>query len=246
MTDTGPRWIRLYPVPFRVLEDHQQFDKYQRIRLRVSAHRGDPRPETRKPDRDSIETVGSRIPTRDSWARRRRWVEPLMVSSMCEIQRRERNNRTSLGVFRPARIDDLVIEERDIKADKQAMARAFAAQGSLFSGLGREERGRQLRELEQIPYSFKYRFRCAERDCGGHTQSIIDWEIVQFYRHARSYENWRERVRNRWLGELCGDDRDTAFFVGNQHLRRNTFMVLGVWWPPRRAEQLALADLDHV
>jgi hypothetical protein len=165
---------------------------------------------------------------------------------MCEIRRRERNDRTSLAVFRPARIDDLVIEERDIKADKQAMAREFAAQGSLFTGLGHEERSRQLRELEQIPYSFKYRYRCSERDCRGHEQSIIDWEIVQFYRQVRNYENWRERIRNRWLGKLCGDDRDTAFFVGNQHLHRTTFMILGVWWPPRRSEQLSLADVDHL
>lgn len=246
MTDSGPRWIRLYPVPFRVLEDHQQFRKYQRVRLRVATHGGDTRPETRRPDRDSIETVGSPIPTSGSWAKRRRWVEPLMVQSMCEVRRREQNDRTSLAVFRPARVDELVIEERDINADKQAMARDFANQGNLFSGLGRDERSRQLQELEQIPYSFKYRYRCNERGCRGHEQSIIDWEIVQYYRQVRSHDNWRERIRNRWLGELCGDDRDTAFFVGNQHLHRGTFMVLGVWWPPLRPEQLSLTDVSHI
>jgi hypothetical protein len=34
--------------------------------------------------------------------------------------------------------------------------------------------------------------------------------------------------------------------VGNQHLHRGTFMILGIWWPPRGAKQLALADLDHI
>jgi hypothetical protein len=246
MTEAGPTWIRLYPVPFRALEDQQQFRKYQRIRLRVSAHRGDTRPETRRPDRDSIETVGSPISSSEGWARRRRWVEPLMVPSMCEVRRRQRQDKTSLAVFRPAQVEDLVIEDRDIEEDKRKMAKAFAAQGNLFGGLDGGERQQQLQELEQIPYSFKYRYTCAEPECSGHAQSIIDWEIVQFYRQVRHRDDWRNRLRARWLGELCGADKDTAFFVGNQHLHPHTFMILGVWWPPRRPEQLALADLAHV
>ncbi len=245
MTDAGPRWIRLYPVPFRALEDRRQFKKYQRIRLRVSKHRRDLRPETRRPNSDSIETVGAQVSTGDNWARRRRWVEPLIVPSMCEVRRRERTDKTSLAVFRPAKVDDLVIEARDVDADKQAMARAFAAQGSLFSSLGGEE-GRQLRELDQIPYAFRYRYRCRDRSCPGHEQSIIDWEIVQLYRQVKLSDEWRELIRARWLGQLCDPSRDTAFFVGNQHQYPRVFMILGVWWPPRQLEQLALTDLTNV
>jgi hypothetical protein len=40
--------------------------------------------------------------------------------------------------------------------------------------------------------------------------------------------------------------RDTAFFVGNQHQHPTAFMVLGVWWPPKQPEQLALGDLGDV
>lgn len=246
MTADGPRWIRLFPVPFRSLADDQQFSKYQRIRLRVMAHGGDRRPETRRPNRDSIVTVGAPIPSREGWVRRRRWVEPLLVPSMCEVRRRERQDRTSLAVFRPQHVDDLVIEDRDIDADKRAVARAFAAQRDLFSGLGRDERPSQLRALEQIPYAFKYRYHCADTDCGGHEQSIIDWEIAQYYRQVSRRSDWRERLRTRWLEDLCGPDKDTAFFVGNQHLHPRTFMILGVWWPPKQPEQLALADLGNV
>ena len=59
----GPQWIRLYPVPFRALEDKQQFAKYQPIRLRAESHTGDRRPETRRPDRDSIQLAGDPLPT---------------------------------------------------------------------------------------------------------------------------------------------------------------------------------------
>jgi hypothetical protein len=53
-------------------------------------------------------------------------------------------------------------------------------------------------------------------------------------------------MRKRWLDEVCAEDRDTAFFVGNMHQHPGSFLILGVWWPPRRPEQLALADLGNV
>jgi hypothetical protein len=246
MTSDGPRWIRLYPIPFRALADRQQFRKYQRIGVRVETHSGDRRPETRRPDRDSIELVGAPIPTSDGWARRRRWVEPLMTSSMCELRRQRKRDGTSLGVFRPGKVEDLVIEEVDLSAEKKAIAKAWAGQGSLLDGLDGEEKRRQLREIEQIPYRFKYRYRCDEAGCKGHEQSIIDWEIVQFYRQVRNSRNWEQKLRTKWLGELCASDRDTAFIAGNQHQHPTSFMILGVWWPPKRQEQLALGQLGNV
>jgi hypothetical protein len=247
MAADAPRWIRLYPIPFRALHDEQQFRKYQRISVRVEEHRRDRRPETRRPDQDSIRLVGEPIPTREGWTRRRRWVEPLMIPSMCELQRQQKRDGTSLGVFRPASVDDLVIEKVDVNAAKQAIAKAWAAQGSLLDGLGGDERKQQLREIEQIPYRFKYRYRCSDPDCKGrHEQTVIDWEIVQFYRQVRNASDWQERMRERWIGRLCAPQRDTAFFVGNQHQHPGSFMVLGVWWPPKQPEQLALGHLGNV
>jgi hypothetical protein len=63
------------------------------------------------PDLESIELRGDPISSRNGWALRRRFVEPLMVASMCEIARRQRRDRTSLGVFRPRRVIDLEIQK---------------------------------------------------------------------------------------------------------------------------------------
>ncbi len=246
MTTDGPRWIRLYPVPFRAPEDKKQFRKYQPVRLRVAPHRGDLRPETRRPDLDSIELLGDPVSSRDAWAFRRRLVEPLMEASMCEIARRQRRDGTSLGVFRPGRVIGLEIEKASVDEGKRAIAKAWLAQTSLLDGLGTEERTSQLRELEHAPWTFKYRYECEDTGCPSHTQSIIDWEIAQFYRRVRRREDWRDRMKNRWLGDLCGPGRDTAFFVGNMHQHPRSFLVLGVWWPPRRPEQLALTDLANL
>lgn len=234
-------WIRLYPVPFRALDDRQQFAKYQPIRLEAETHSRDRRPETRRPNRDSITLVGEALPSSDGWQSRRRFVEPLMAESMCAIQRDQRETGTSLGVFRPKEVIDLVIERRDANEDKEALARAWAAQPSLLDALGDDERPNQLEALRQVPWTFKYRYICSDPACNTHEQTIVDWEVAELYRHVRERDNWQDLMRAKWLGELCGADRDTAFFVGNQLKFPTAFLVLGVWWPPRRPEQLSLS-----
>jgi hypothetical protein len=126
------------------------------------------------------------------------------------------------------------------------VAKAWSAQTSLLDGLGPDERTNQIRKLEQVPWTFRYRYKCDMVGCPGHSQSIIDWEISQFYRRVRNFDDWRDRMRKRWVDEVCGTDRDTAFFVGNMHQHPGSFLILGVWWPPRLPEQLALTDLGHV
>ena len=239
-TADGPRWIRLYPVPFRALDDNQRFAKYQPMRLQAETHSSDRRPETRRPNRDSIEVVGEALPSTHGWEARRRFVEPLIAESMCAIQRQERRDGTSLAVFRPAEVLDVAIERKDVNKEKVEIARAWSAQPSLLDGLGSDERIHQLEALEQIPWTFKYRYRCGDNECNGHLQTIVDWEIVELFRHVRSHSDWQERLRAKWLGQLCAPDRDTAFFVGNQHQHPTSFLVLGVWWPPRRVDQLSL------
>ncbi len=234
-------WIRLYPVPYRDLDGNQQFAKYQPIRVDVQQHSGDRRPETRRPNRESIEIVGSPIPTSDSWERRRRFLEPLMADSMCAIQRAQAEAGTSLGIFRPKRVLDLQVESVDVKAEKAEIARAWVAQGSLLSAEPAEEKSHQLKALELIPWRFKLRYECADPSCRSHSQSIIDWEIDQYYRRVRHSSEWVDKLRHRWLEEICGPDRDTALIVGNQHQHPTSFLILGVWWPPRTAEQLAFA-----
>lgn len=240
------RWVRLYPVPYRDLDGSQKFAKYQPIQVQVRVHSSDRRPETRRPNRESIEIVGRPIPTTDSWSRRRRFVEPLMADSMCAIQRSQAEKGTSLGIFRPKRILDLEIEPVDITAEKAEISRAWAAQGSLLSSESQDEKRHQLRALEQIPWRFKLRYECAEPGCKSHSQSIIDWEIDQFYRRVRSSANWMNKLRHRWLDEVCGPARDTALIVGNQHQHPTAFLILGVWWPPRSPDQLALGDLSDI
>jgi hypothetical protein len=253
--DVGPlsppavQWIRLFPVPFRDLESDQQFAKYQPISVRVESHSSDSRPETRRPDRESLKVTGKVIPSKVNWRARRPYVEPLMVSSMCEIRRRRENDRTSLGIFHPAEIAGLDIEAIDVEKEKMELVETMArreAQGSLLKGGEIDEKEELLGALDLIPYRFKLKYRCRDPECGGHSQTIVDWEILQFYRHQRHKPDWETIVRRRILEEVCGPTKDLALIVGNQHQHENAFLILGFWWPGKIPDQLGLGDLGNV
>src|SRR5689334_5931600 len=90
-------------------------------------------------------------------------------------------------------------------------------------------------QLEKIPYDFKYEFRCADPDCRGHKMSCTDWEIGQSYRQwRRDYgRDWEAAFRNRYEREMI-EKFDTHFFVGNLHQHPGTWIVVGLFYPPKR------------
>jgi len=49
-----PRWLRLYPVPFRYLDGERQFRKYDLVEVTTRDTGADKRPESRKITADSI------------------------------------------------------------------------------------------------------------------------------------------------------------------------------------------------
>ncbi|MBX5474524.1 MAG: hypothetical protein IRZ20_05870 [Thermoleophilia bacterium] len=224
-TDTpDPEWARLFPVPYRDMPFAQRFKKYQVISLEARKHSGDKRPETYRPTVATL-TVGEFLDTKNAWAKRRAFVEPLVVESMCEIRRRQQMDGTSLGAFRPAEVLDFVIDKNVEEWDDSKAG--IAAQPSLFFPT--------KDGLERIPFRFRYRYRCSTPGCREHTQSMIDWELAQSWRKWRElYDETTllENLRKRFLETMCGPGKDTIFFVGNQHRRPTTFLVLGVFWPP--------------
>jgi hypothetical protein len=55
-TDTpSPEWVRLFRVQYRDLPFTQRFKKYQEITLEASQHGPDTRPETYRPNLDTLE-----------------------------------------------------------------------------------------------------------------------------------------------------------------------------------------------
>jgi len=225
------QWVRLYPIQFRDLPSDQRFRKYQVVSLRVEKHRQDSRPESYRPDYDSL-TVEEFVPAGGEWPERRRIVEPTLSDSMCAIQAEHEATNKSLGCFRPGKVQDFIVE--DDSPQWEGKQRSALQQLPLF------ETGRQ--PLEKVPLKLSYRYRCRGSTCSGHRQSFLDWEAYQLYRNlnakGESPDAIKQKIREKFLDDLCGSSKDTLFFVGNHSSHPASFMVLGVFYPLRREPTL--------
>ena len=97
-------WVRLYPVPFRDLDERIKFRKYNIIKARVTKPKRDKRPESYRVDADSIEIL-QYLDTKNKWAKRKDIVLKSVDKSMCQIIRDQENSKKSLGIFKPSNID---------------------------------------------------------------------------------------------------------------------------------------------
>jgi hypothetical protein len=219
--------IRLFPVGFRSLPKQQQFKKYQIVRMRICKHDSDTRPESYRPDEHSFEPR-QEVGSDHGWRKRWQWLKPIIGPSMCELQRMQALNETSLGCIKPKDVSDLVIDSAE--DDWSDAKKAIMQQGILFDPVSEK--------LEKIPFVFRYKYRCEDSKCNGHFQSILDWELMERYRKERSKGEpvFRAKIREKFFDQLCGQSKDTHFFVGNHSHYRNSFMVLGVFWPPKSNE----------
>jgi hypothetical protein len=225
ITEQGD-WIRLFPVPFRLLEQEKQFKKYQWVRVLPVKTPNDRRPESFKLDLDSIVIEPGVLSTADAWKARKQVVMPLESPSLCWLQaQRDAHGSPTLGFFKPKVISRLIIEPDSRQWTPGEIARL--GQYPLF-GKSPES------VLEKIPYQFKYEFICEQPGCRGHEMSCLDWEIRQSYRKwSRQYGTaWEEKFRQRYEQDMI-ERSDTYFFVGTLHQFPGTWIIIGLFYPPK-------------
>ncbi len=228
VTDAG-EWIRLFPVPYRFLEPDRRFKKYQWIDVDAIKAADDPRPESFKLNIETVR-VGSKIPTTDRWRARKDVIFPLRRPSLCQIEKtRNEKGAPTLGIFKPAEIKQLRIEKTapDWSSDQMAIL----SQQLLSFG------PQPSQTLEKIPYDFRYEFRCDDTACRGHKIMCTDWEMGESYRRwAREYgDNWEAKFRLRYETEMISKN-DTHFYVGTVHQHPGSWIIVGLFYPPKSDE----------
>ena len=92
--------IRLYPIPFRDLDDQKKFKKYNVIEILCFTPRDDKRPESHRVNSDSIRIL-EWWDTKDRWARRKSVVLPTLSASMCTVLKEAKDHDKSLALIRP-------------------------------------------------------------------------------------------------------------------------------------------------
>jgi hypothetical protein len=218
-------WIRLFPVPFRLLEEGQKFARYQWIDVQVRRARSDPRPESHNLNGSSISVVP---PPPKGWGAREQILSKLRRGSLCEIQRtRTEDGYPTLGFFRPARIKRLKLTP----IDPNWSARDLAALNQASLDLGGAE---PKQPLEKIPFEFRYQFECDDSMCGGHDLMCTDWEMGQSYRswRRRYGAQWEAKFRERYEHDMIVKN-DTSFFVGTVHGHPSSWIIIGLFYPPK-------------
>lgn len=224
---TEGEWLRLYPIDYRYRPKHQRFRKYQWIELDV-ALRGkgnDNRRESRAPRLDSIILLGEPLSTANDWEARRKIIDPLPHRTVNQCKVLYEQEAVSLSVVRPTRVLDLEIRSAD--SEWKPEWQANLDQLRLFEG--------RPKKLRKLPYSFHYVFECEDSE-KPHSAMIEDWELGALFLNESerlgSDEKAAESVKRKFFNEMCGPGKDTRFFMGTR-FPYNTWLVLGVFWPPR-------------
>jgi hypothetical protein len=229
--DSPHHWVRLFPLDFRGLERARKFKKYEVIETDTVESSKDSRPESRTPILDSIVTREHITTDGGTWRRRLPFFEAIEDESMCAIQRRQKTQRQSLGVFRPADVADLKVAMAP--PEFAASQRAVIEQGSL---LGDRAGDAARNPLEPLPVKARFHYKCPDSGCRGHEQSLIDWELGQLFRNLRdkgdSEPTCLRKVRERFLG-YCSDKYDVRFIAGSMLSKPTSFLVLGLVHPKR-------------
>lgn len=224
------KWIRLYPLNFRRLPSERQFRKYQWIDIDVESRGNtqDKRPESFRPDLDSVRP-GRIIGTgEDGWRERRELLSDLPVRTLKECQAAYDLDKTSLSLVQPSEVLDFVWERNVEEPEWSGDFRRENEQTDLF--------GQKPLRLERLPYKFSYVFRCPDQ-AEPIQRAILDWELgplfFQMREQKETLESALQSVRDKFLGDLCSRERDVSFFMGTIY-PMNTWLVLGVFCPPRR------------
>lgn len=226
-------WVRIYPVPFRRLDEAEQYKKFDWVECNLIPSTKDPRPETHHPvDLSEMITAGN-MNTADEWRERRRLLleQCPVFTSMTKLISLAKDNEASLAIFRPTEILGFVWEEEEPEWDENKMQamRAMASQGDLFE----EEWRKTFRVIPKLPYSFSYRF--LDDEGKKRKLQILDWEIGALFWKCRRNASGDEavalaKVQNKYLENFAS--KDLHFILGTTQqwhsVATNPWVIIGV------------------
>jgi hypothetical protein len=226
---------RLFPVPFRMIEDGQQFRKWQWIDVRVEKAPKDHRPESHKIYVDTI-NCGDVIDTKKAWSGRWEWLEKIPAfDSYDAIESTRLADGLSLALLRPKRLVGLEISKArnpDWTDEEREKLLQEQMQGNLFDEV--EER-RQVKQLRKVPFDFYYRsvYDTPEGE-KERKHKIVDWEAGALFWKCRESHgtDWEKPFRAKLEEDLGA--KDLMFLMGNQHRFQDQWLIISLVYPPKR------------
>lgn len=232
MTEEG-KLIRIYPVPFRLVDDAQQFKKWQWVTAKIEKTRNDNRAESHRIYVDTIQCEGDPLPTKNEWAHRRFWLDKLPLFTDFEALESARQQQGfTLALLKPDAIAGLDITPvtPDWTEDEKAKLLREQIQGNLFA---KENEERSLQQLRKLPFDFHYRYRCnAASGPKEYRHKIVDWEAGALYWNVARQKDWEDKFRQRYEREFAA--KDLHFLMGTIHRFPHQWLIISVIYPPKQ------------
>lgn len=235
ITEDGS-WIRLYPIPFRLLKHDQRYKKYQWVEVQCIRNKVDRRPESHKIICDSLRVL-SAIDTKSNWCERRRIIleRNTIHTDLNALIAQAKDNKLSLAIFKPTIIEDFLAEPvaADWPIEKLTTVLNRLRQPSFLDDGDIAD----FKIMPKLPYKFSYQFRDAHNKKS--TLMIEDWEIGQLYwnclKKSKNPQQAIQKVREKYFDDFA-KTKDLHFFLGTTrewHLRApNPFIIVGTFHPP--------------
>jgi hypothetical protein len=156
---------------------------------------------------------------------------------------------TSLAIFKPTEILDLVVEEteRDWNQEKLLALENLSNQMNIFQTA--EEIKTEFKLVPKVPYRFSYRF--VDESGKESTMMIEDWEIGMLYANCKKRAGGDEKVAIEKVRQKYFDifsQKDLHLFLGTtkawHNVSPNPFIIIGVFYPPAPTpyQQISLLD----
>jgi len=222
-------------VPFRRLDQEQQYKKFDWIECQLVRNAKDRRPESFRPfDQLDLQTPVGHVGTDNCWRERRQRILKMarVYDSLDEIIAGAKANTMSLAIFKPSQILDFVwkAEDREWPTDKVIQLQNAANQPDLFTDNAWRD---TFKIVNRLPYSFSYRFK----DANGRKSNlqIIDWETGALYWNCLHDADGDEqqalkKVRQKYMDEFL--KTDLHFFMGTlfqfHSVSPNPWLIVGV------------------
>lgn len=228
---------RIFPVPFRFLDEEKRFKKWQWIMIETKAAVGDNRRESRRGNFDTIQ-LQELMKSGTGWRARMEWLKrvpriqeflPLDQGKRCTPAVPEEVSLALYILDSPVSLEIKKGAEDWTPKEKEAL---LQSDNPLFS-----RRALDLPPaLKKIPYDFYYLFKApvAEGRVKEVRLKITDWEIgVLYWRCVREHgDDWERFLRNKYEAEA--NKLGPMILMGNMHRHPDQWLAISVFFPPRQ------------
>jgi hypothetical protein len=242
--DECGNWHRIFPIPYRYLNNDEKFRKYDIIKIKIKKAElaTDRRKESYKIlDFNNIDIIKN-LGTENNWQERKDFLSKLSIyENKQEILDKNKNNELSLCRFKPKKIIDFIYEEvkREYSQDKIEGLVNNTKQEKLFEGQ-HPLTIKEIKEIKKLPYKFSYKF--IDNNDVESTLMIEDWEIGALYWNlSKNYKDEKiicDKVKSKYLKYANQEEYALELFLGTtkEHdgsykKSKNPFIIVGIFTP---------------